>query len=193
MNIDFDLIKDLKEKILEIYENSKKIKNINIENKEGNDIVTAIDLYMEKNIIKVIKEMFPEHSIYSEECGEERNESEYEWLIDPIDGTINFAAGIPLFSTSIALKKNDETINILKKEIEKRDDFLKDAIRMQTRLDKIIDATRSNKKKLDFRKVSSNENDFDSESFPKNELFEIVAAAKLLGKLSKESININEA
>ena len=90
MNIDFDLIKDLKEKILEIYENSKKIKNINIENKEGNDIVTAIDLYMEKNIIKVIKEMFPEHSIYSEECGEERNESEYEGLIDPIDGTINF-------------------------------------------------------------------------------------------------------
>ena len=110
MNIDFDLIEDMKEKILKIYEDSKKIKNIDVENKEGNDIVTAIDLYMEKNIIKVIKEMFPEHSIYSEECGEEINESEYEWFIDPIDGTINFAAGIPLFSTSIALKKNEEAI-----------------------------------------------------------------------------------
>ena len=53
MNIDFDLIEDMKEKILKIYEDSKKIKNIDVENKEGNDIVTAIDLYMEKNIIFV--------------------------------------------------------------------------------------------------------------------------------------------
>ena len=110
MNIDFDLIEDLKEKILKIYNDSKNIGDIEIKNKEGNDIVTAMDLYMEKNIIKVIKENFPEHSIYSEECGEEKNKSEYEWYIDPIDGTINFATGIPLFSTSIALKKNDETI-----------------------------------------------------------------------------------
>ena len=110
MNIDFDLIEYMKEKILKIYNDSKNIKDIEIKNKDGNDIVTAIDLYMERNIIKVIKEIFPEHSIYSEECGEEKNKSEYEWFVDPIDGTINFATGIPLFSTSIALKKNDETI-----------------------------------------------------------------------------------
>lgn len=65
---------------------------------------------MEKNIIGFINEWFPEHSIYSEECGEQKNKSEYEWFIDPIDGTINFASGLPLFSTSIALKKNNETI-----------------------------------------------------------------------------------
>ena len=58
----------------------------------------------------MLKEWFPEHTIYSEECGEISKKSEYEWLIDPIDGTINFAAGLPLFSTSIALKKNNETI-----------------------------------------------------------------------------------
>lgn len=110
MNMNFDLIEEIKEKILQIYNDSKNIKNRDIKNKDGNDIVTAIDLYMEKNIIQVIKEMFPEHSIYSEECGEQKNNSEYEWFIDPIDGTINFAAGIPLFSTSIALKKNEETI-----------------------------------------------------------------------------------
>ena len=58
----------------------------------------------------MIKEYFPEHSIYSEESGEEKNKSEYEWFIDPIDGTINFASGLPFFSTSIALKKMDDTI-----------------------------------------------------------------------------------
>lgn len=65
---------------------------------------------MENEIIKIIKSVFPEHSIYSEECGEQDNNSEYEWFIDPIDGTINYACGIPLFSTSIALTKNGETI-----------------------------------------------------------------------------------
>ena len=90
-------------------------------------------------------------------------------------------------------KKNKKTILILKEEIKKRDDFLKDAIRMQSRLDMIRYATTKYMDKLDFRKIPSNKNDFDSESFPKNELFEIVASAKLLGKLSKESININEA
>lgn len=110
MNIDFSLIEIIKENVLQIYNDSKNIKEIDIKNKEGNDIVTAIDLYMEKNIIKMIKNWFPEHSIYSEECGEQSKTSEYEWLIDPIDGTINFASGLPLFSTSIALKKNNETI-----------------------------------------------------------------------------------
>lgn len=110
MDIDFCLIEKIKENVLQIYNNSKKIKQIDIKSKEGNDIVTAIDLYMEKNIIKIIREWFPEHSIYSEECGKQSNTSEYEWFIDPIDGTINFASGLPLFSTSIALKKNNETI-----------------------------------------------------------------------------------
>lgn len=110
MDIDFEFAKKLKEKVLKIYEESKNIKDIAIKNKEKNDIVTAVDVFMENEIIKIIKEWFPEHSIYSEECGELSNNSEYEWFIDPIDGTINFASGIPLFSTSIALKKNDETI-----------------------------------------------------------------------------------
>ena len=79
-------------------------------NKELNDIVTDVDIFMEKKIIEKIKELFPKHSIYSEEKGKIEGDSDYVWFIDPIDGTINFAAGIPLFSTSIALKQNDETI-----------------------------------------------------------------------------------
>ena len=110
MDINSDFIKKLKEKVLKIYEQSKQIKDISIRNKERNDIVTDVDVFMEEKIVEFIKECFPNHTIYSEECGEISKNSEYEWLIDPIDGTINFAAELPLFSTSIALKKNNETI-----------------------------------------------------------------------------------
>jgi len=109
MNIDYNLVKELKEVILKSYDEALKLDK-NIRNKELNDIVTDVDIYMETKIIEKIKTLFPSHSIYSEERGEIIEESEYVWFIDPIDGTINFAAGIPLFSTSVALKKNDETI-----------------------------------------------------------------------------------
>lgn len=109
MNIDFNLVKELKELILETYEKALKLEK-NVRNKELNDIVTDVDIFMETKIIEKIKEWFPEHSIYSEEKGEIIGNSDYVWFIDPIDGTINFAANIPLFSTSVALKKNDKTI-----------------------------------------------------------------------------------
>lgn len=109
MNIDFNLVKALKEHILESYKEALKL-NKNVRNKELNDIVTDVDIFMETKIIEKIREWFPEHSIYSEEKGEIIGKSDYVWFIDPIDGTINFAANIPLFSTSIALKKKDKTI-----------------------------------------------------------------------------------
>lgn len=109
MNLDYNLVNELKETILKSYNEALKLDK-NVRNKELNDIVTDVDIYIESKIIEKIKEIFPEQSIYSEEKGEIIGESEYTWFIDPIDGTINFAAGIPLFSTSIALKKNDETI-----------------------------------------------------------------------------------
>lgn len=109
MNIDIKLVEELKNVILTSYNEATKLDK-NIKNKELNDIVTDVDIYMETKIIEKIREWFPEHSIYSEEKGEIVGNSDYVWFIDPIDGTINFAAGIPLFSTSIALKKNNETI-----------------------------------------------------------------------------------
>ena len=83
---------------------------LNIKNKELNDIVTDVDIFMENKIVTAIKGWFPNHSIYAEESGDFNKESEYEWLIDPIDGTINFASDIPLFATSVALRKNGDTI-----------------------------------------------------------------------------------
>ena len=75
-----------------------------------NDIVTLVDKTMESEIVLGISKLYPTHSFYGEEFGEKLNSSEYEWLIDPIDGTINFAARIPLYGTSVALRKNKETI-----------------------------------------------------------------------------------
>lgn len=110
MEINFSFIDELIKVVKSTYENSKSIEDKNIKNKELNDIVTDIDIYMEKEINSFISKKFPTHSIYSEEMGENEKDSEYEWLIDPIDGTINFASGIPLFSTSIALRKNKDTV-----------------------------------------------------------------------------------
>lgn len=78
--------------------------------KELNDIATFTDRFMEQAIVEGIRQRFPDHTFIGEEYGENRGESPYEWLIDPIDGTVNFAAGIPMFGTTLALRKNKETI-----------------------------------------------------------------------------------
>ncbi len=70
-----------------------------------NDLVTEADKASERVIIEVIRENFPDHFILSEETGEEATASEYKWIIDPIDGTINFANGIPICCVSIGVEK----------------------------------------------------------------------------------------
>ena len=82
-----------------------------ISNKEGiNNLVTEADHASEKAIIEVIKKEFPDHFILSEETGEIPTQSEYKWIIDPIDGTVNFANGIPICCVSIGVEKNGEMI-----------------------------------------------------------------------------------
>jgi myo-inositol-1(or 4)-monophosphatase len=82
-----------------------------ISHKEGvNNLVTEADHAAEKAILEVINEHFPDHYIHSEEKGEIVQESEYKWLIDPIDGTVNFAHGIPLCCVSIGVEKAGEVI-----------------------------------------------------------------------------------
>jgi myo-inositol-1(or 4)-monophosphatase len=74
------------------------------------DYVTNIDKASEKRIIEFIKEKYPTHNILAEESGVENNDSEYTWVIDPLDGTMNFAHGIPIFSVSIGVMKNNVII-----------------------------------------------------------------------------------
>ncbi len=82
-----------------------------ISNKEGiNNLVTEVDHASEKAIIDVIKKHFPDHNILTEESGEIYQDSEYKWIIDPIDGTVNFANGIPLCCVSIGVEQNGKMI-----------------------------------------------------------------------------------
>lgn len=82
-----------------------------VSNKEGiNNLVTEADHASEKAIMAVIKAAYPGHFILSEEAGEIIQDSNYKWIIDPIDGTINFAHGIPLNCVSIAIEHQAEII-----------------------------------------------------------------------------------
>ncbi len=82
-----------------------------ISNKEGmNNLVTEVDHAAEKAIIDVILKAYPDHYILSEEAGEIIQESNYKWIIDPIDGTVNFAHHIPICCISIGLEYNKEMI-----------------------------------------------------------------------------------
>ena len=82
-----------------------------IQYKEGlNNPVTEADHAAEKAIMAVIKAQFPDHFILSEEAGEIVQDSNYKWIIDPIDGTINFAKGIPLNCVSIGIEHNKEIV-----------------------------------------------------------------------------------
>ncbi|MEY4629354.1 MAG: hypothetical protein RLZZ595_1680 [Bacteroidota bacterium] len=82
-----------------------------IEKKAGpNDLVTEVDKASEALIMDIIKKSFPDHHILSEEIGEVIMDSTYKWIIDPIDGTVNFANGIPLCCVSIGIEKEGKMI-----------------------------------------------------------------------------------
>ena len=73
-----------------------------------NDLVTEADHASEKAIFKVIQQNHPDHFILSEETGSMPTQSNIKWIIDPIDGTINFANGIPICCVSIGVEENGE-------------------------------------------------------------------------------------
>ncbi|WP_448569025.1 inositol-1-monophosphatase [Thalassotalea ganghwensis] len=78
---------------------------VEVESKGTNDFVSNIDITAEKTIVDSILKAYPTHTIIGEECGLiEGKDDDYQWIIDPIDGTTNFVKGIPHFAVSIALK-----------------------------------------------------------------------------------------
>lgn len=75
-----------------------------------NDIVTECDKNSEEMIKNHLKKHFPDYNFLCEESGIDNKKSVNTWIIDPLDGTVNFAKKIPFFAVNIALKKNDEII-----------------------------------------------------------------------------------
>ena len=89
-----------------------EIEKLQVSKKGPSDFVTNSDLKAEKIIIEELKKARPKYSILSEEAGIENNKDRSNtWIIDPIDGTINFLHGIPHFAISIALKSNEEIVS----------------------------------------------------------------------------------
>jgi len=75
------------------------------------DLVTQADLESERLILDAIRTTFPEHAILAEESGlSDIPSAEYRWLVDPLDGTTNFAHGLPLFAVALALQQDDRLI-----------------------------------------------------------------------------------
>jgi myo-inositol-1(or 4)-monophosphatase len=87
--------------------------SLGVENKGGPgtfDPVTAADRAAETAMRTLIRESFPDHGIVGEEFGNERTEAEYCWVLDPIDGTKSFIAGMPAWGTLIALTRGGEPV-----------------------------------------------------------------------------------
>ena len=89
-----------------------EIEKLQVSRKGPTDFVTNSDIKTEKIIIEELKKAKPNYSILSEEFGIEKNKDKNStWIIDPIDGTVNFLHGIPHFAISIALKSNGEIVS----------------------------------------------------------------------------------
>jgi len=86
-------------------------KNFSVEFKSDvRNLVTQADKESEETIIDFIKKKYPSHGILAEESGSQSINSDYLWVIDPLDGTSNFAHGLPIFSVSIGLQFKEEII-----------------------------------------------------------------------------------
>jgi myo-inositol-1(or 4)-monophosphatase len=86
-------------------------KTIDFKVKESqSSIVTKADLKSDSLIVKLISDRFPSHNIISEESGYSNRQSKYTWVIDPLDGTSNFASSLPWFGILIALFENNTPI-----------------------------------------------------------------------------------
>ena len=88
-----------------IHRAADNIDHLTVTKKSNADYVSEVDRAAERTIIETIHEVYPDHAILAEESGAQ-GESEYLWIIDPLDGTTNFLHGFPQYAVSIALQHN---------------------------------------------------------------------------------------
>ena len=85
--------------------------NLTLQVKDDGSPVTDYDINSEKIVREIISAKFPNHNIFAEEMGFTSNNSDYTWIIDPIDGTLNFLHGVPHFAISIAHRFKNEILS----------------------------------------------------------------------------------
>ncbi len=74
------------------------------------DVTTDADRGSERRMLDVIQGSFPDHAVYAEESGEHPGDGDYRWVVDPLDGTNNFAVGLPSFATAVAVLEDREPV-----------------------------------------------------------------------------------
>jgi myo-inositol-1(or 4)-monophosphatase len=84
---------------------------LDIRAKRLNDFVTRVDHAAEEAIIEIVRKAYPDHAVLAEESGASAGRAEYEWIIDPLDGTTNFIHGFPQYCVSIAIRHRDAVVH----------------------------------------------------------------------------------
>lgn len=74
------------------------------------DVKAEADRESERRMLDVVLETFPDHHVYAEESGDHPGNGPYRWIVDPLDGTNNFTAGLPSFATSVAVLADDDPV-----------------------------------------------------------------------------------
>ena len=85
----------------------ERVDTLNIAAKQRNDFVSEVDRMAEQEIIQILRRHYPAHAILAEESGRQQGD-EYQWVIDPLDGTTNFLHGFPHFAVSIGLLRRGQ-------------------------------------------------------------------------------------
>ncbi len=85
-------------------------KDLDVSSFEAHDIKLDLDVKSQDLITKLLLDQFPDHALYGEEGIAGKADSEFQWIVDPIDGTVNYFYGIPHFCISIALRQGQEII-----------------------------------------------------------------------------------
>ncbi|UII28664.1 inositol monophosphatase [Fulvivirga maritima] len=106
-----------------IREESKNFKLSDIEHKGFNDLVSYVDKEAEKKLVAGCKNILPEAGFITEEGTETERKEEFNWIIDPLDGTTNFTHGLPIFAISLALKQHGKIVMGFVYEINKDECF----------------------------------------------------------------------
>ncbi len=121
----------------------ERVDTIPVEEKGRNDFVSEVDRAAEREIIHHLRRAYPEHSIRGEETGLQAGaDADYEWVIDPLDGTTNFLHGIPHFAVSIACKYKGQVEHAVVLDPVKREEFTASRGRGATLNDRRIRSTR---------------------------------------------------
>jgi myo-inositol-1(or 4)-monophosphatase len=86
------------------------VRHIRFKSKDKLNLVTEVDQLCEKAVLSLLKARFPGHNFWGEESGQQKNQSDFTWLVDPLDGTTNYAHAYPFFCCSVALVQKGNPI-----------------------------------------------------------------------------------